>query len=112
MFRVERGREKLCRCKKPKYEIDTVNRIVMCTRCGSITDPFDALLNLSQNWERYEEYQETALKKCRVYGEMADKELRRRFRNKIFKDLEKQYFQGLLPHCPNCDELIDPVKMT
>ena len=35
LAKIERGREKLCKCDPPHYEIDTVNRIVSCQDCGA-----------------------------------------------------------------------------
>ena len=48
LARIERGREKLCKCDPPHYEVDTVNRIVSCQDCGATVDAFDALLTLAR----------------------------------------------------------------
>lgn len=48
LARIERGREKLCKCDPPHYEIDTVNRIVSCQDCGATVDAFDALVTLAR----------------------------------------------------------------
>ena len=37
LVRIERGREKLCKCNPPHYEVDTVNRIVSCQDCGAFS---------------------------------------------------------------------------
>ena len=50
LVRIERGREKLCKCDPPHYEIDTVNRIVSCQDCGATVDAFDALLTLARRY--------------------------------------------------------------
>lgn len=112
LFKVEKGREKICKCNPPHYEIDTVNRIVTCTDCGATLDAFEALLRLCEHMDRYKEYQKQALEKCRTYKEWADEEWRRRMKNKAFKDMDKQYHDGMLPHCPKCGEVFDPSKIT
>ncbi len=45
LYKVERGKEKICRCNPPHLEIDTTNRIVVCMDCGATIDPFEALGN-------------------------------------------------------------------
>ena len=50
LAKIERGREKLCKCDPPHYEIDTVNRIVSCQDCGATVDAFDALLALARRY--------------------------------------------------------------
>lgn len=46
LARIERGREKLCKCDPPHYEVDTVNRIVSCQDCGATVE----LLMLCLRW--------------------------------------------------------------
>ena len=36
LFNINKGREKICKCNPPRYEIDTVNRIITCMDCGAI----------------------------------------------------------------------------
>ena len=63
LARIERGREKLCKCDPPHYEVDTVNRIVSCQDCGATVDAFDALLTLARRYELLEDAQRKMLKK-------------------------------------------------
>ena len=65
LFRLEKGREKICRCSPPHYEIDTVNRIVTCTDCGAVLDAF---VTLCSYIKEYEEYQEEAVNKINTYS--------------------------------------------
>lgn len=112
LFKVEKGREKICRCNPPHYEIDTENRIVVCKDCGATLDAFEALLSLYNYMDAFREYQQKALEKAKVYGELADKEWRRRMKNKAFKDMDSNYHNDLYPICPKCGEMIDPIKIT
>ncbi len=112
LYKAERGREKICKCNPPHLEIDTTNRIVVCKDCGATIDPFEALLTFAEYTEEYEKYQEEALEKINSYREMANEELRRRMRNKAFKDMDINYRNGMYPHCPKCGEMFDPMKLT
>lgn len=112
LFKVEKGREKICKCNPPHYEIDPVNRIVTCMDCGATLDAFEVLMALYNHIDEYREYQEKALEKCKLYGEWANKEWRRRMKNKAFKNMDKQYQSGMLPHCPKCGEIFDPMEIT
>lgn len=112
LFKVEKGREKICKCNPPHYTIDTKNRIITCDDCGATLDAFEALMSLYKHIDGYREYQEKALEKCKTYKEWADKEWRRRMKNAAFKDMDKQYQSGMLPHCPKCGEIFDPMEIT
>ena len=112
LFKVEKGREKICRCNPPHYIIDTENRIVTCEDCGATLDAFEALLSMCEYMGKYEEYQKKAVEKIKVYREFADKEWRRRMKNRAFKEMDEQYHQGLYPICPKCREQFDPMEIT
>lgn len=111
LFKVEKGKEKICKCDPPHYEIDTANRIITCGGCGAVIDPFDAIARLAEYTKEYEEYQDRALEKINSYREMANEELRRRFRNRAFKEMDSQYRSGMLPRCPKCQEIFDPIEI-
>lgn len=111
LARIERGREKLCKCDPPHYEVDTVNRIVSCQDCGATVDAFDALVTLARRYELVEDAQRKMLSKAKLYGEMADAEFRRMRRNKTFRDMDENRRKGLYPICPKCSEVIDPVDI-
>lgn len=111
LLRVERGRGKICKCQFPHFEIDCANRIVICQDCGAVLDPFDALERVAAHMELYAEYQEKALCKVKAFGKLADKEFRRRMRNKAFKEMDANYQKGLLPICPECEQVFDPMRI-
>lgn len=111
LFKVEKGRKKICKCNPPHYELDPINRIVSCADCGATLDSFEALMALYNHIDSYAEYQREALRKGKIYAEWADKEWHRRRRNKAFNDMDKQYREGMLPHCPKCGEVFEPMKI-
>lgn len=111
LLKVEKGREKICKCSPPHYVIDTANRIVICDDCGAVLDAFDAIVELCNHIKEYEEYQDKALKQINTYREMADEEYRRRFRNRAFKEMDAEYRKGMLPRCPECGEIFEPTKI-
>lgn len=112
MIKIEKGREKICRCSPPHYEIDPVNRVVSCMDCGATLDAFDALLTLCEYMEKFEEYQKEAIKKAETYREWAEKEWRRRMKNRAFKEMDSYYHKGMLPCCPKCRNLFNPMEIT
>lgn len=111
LFKVKKGREKICRCNPPHYEIDPENRIVTCMDCGATLDAFEALMALCKHMDEYEKYQEFALERIENYKELLEEQRHIRMKNKAFKDMDKQYHEGMLPHCPECGEVFDPVKI-
>ena len=111
LLRVNRGRKKLCQCNPPHYEIDTENRIVMCTDCGAVVDPFEALVTVCRNYEIYHEDIRRLKEKAKIYAEEANKEFNRMSRNKVFRSMELHYRQNMLPSCPKCGKNFDPVEI-
>ena len=112
LFRIERGREKICKCNPPRLVIDEQNRIVTCESCGATLDGFEALMKIENYIDKIQESATTMLEKANTYKELADKELRRRMKNKVFKDMDKNYMDGLYPYCPKCGEMINPIEIT
>ncbi|WP_257150920.1 hypothetical protein [Bacillus toyonensis] len=45
--RINRGIGKICKCKNRKFVIDTTNKRITCHSCGSVVDPYDAIVDLS-----------------------------------------------------------------
>lgn len=111
LLKIEKGRDKICSCSPPSYELDTTNHIVSCSKCGATVEPFDALLRLSEHMESFEQYQESAINKINAYSEMANKEFKRYQKNKVFKDMDKKYQNGMFPICPKCRQAINPVEI-
>lgn len=112
LAKINRGKERICSCKVPHYEIDTVNRLVMCMDCGAVVDAFDALLSLTEKFEEVEKRQREMLERARRYREFADEERDRMIRNRVFREMSLHYKKGLLPVCPECGEVFDPVRIS
>lgn len=112
LYKTEKGREKICKCDPPHYILDDVNRIITCEDCGATIDPFEALLTINRYMDEFVEYQEEAMRKINTYREWADKEWRRRCKNRACKEMDANYHQGMYPHCPKCNEVFDPAKVT
>lgn len=109
--RINRARGKICKCNPPHYEVDTTNRIVTCSDCGAVIDAFDALVHLTEMHEDIEETQQRMLSKAQSYAKLADEEFQRMRRNKVFRDMESNYRNGLFPMCPKCMQAFDPVHI-
>lgn len=71
LLKVERNRGKLRKCDPPHLEVDPVNRIVTCKDCGATIDPLEALLSICKYNEQLEEYQREALKRARMWADLA-----------------------------------------
>ena len=111
LVKINRGREKLCKCVAPHFEIDTENRIVLCQNCGAILDPFEALVKLAERPEKLVEAQERMLTKIKFYKEEAEQEQKRMIRSRTFREMQKNYNNGLFPYCPVCKEQFDPAEV-
>ena len=111
LLKINRGRKKICNCKTASYEVDTVNRIIMCLNCGSIIEPFEAVLKISEKIEEIQEYQRKIIDKTKAYTEEADKEFKRMIKNRVFREMDYNYKNNLLPKCPECDKIFDPAKI-
>ena len=100
LVKINRGREKLCQCTAPCFEVDEENRIVSCKICGAILDPFEALIKLAERQE-----------KIKTYREEAEKEYSRMIKSRVFRKMQSNYNEGLFPYCPECKMQFDPVKI-
>lgn len=113
LARIEHGKAKLCKCKDPHFEIDSANRLVMCSDCGAVMEPFEVLLIICRRWEAFEDYQKKAMRKIDAFTEEANRQFKRRLRNGWFKDAERDYLNSdMLPVCPHCDRPFDPIDST
>lgn len=100
VLRIEHNAQKMCRCRTPQYELDTENRLVYCSICGAIIDPFDALASLAKSYERINKQVERALKQAESLSTYKP-HLQR------IKEIEQHYKNNLYPLCPNCSASID-----
>lgn len=102
-LRINRSRSKFCDCykygeKAPKYEIDTVNRVIECRYCQTMIEPFEALVNLA----KYNEAIQENVEKAREYKKelMSYKPYLRQA--KRYEKMMKE--KDMLPVCPKCNE--------
>ena len=105
-------RKKHCACKNRGFVIDLENREVTCKICGSIVDPFEALVEISRNNEKYDTYLENR------YNYAC--ELNKWFKNnripiqikKLVENYRKYASTGVLPQCPHCNKNFDFSEIT
>lgn len=55
--------------------------------------------------------QREMLSKAKKYRAMAEEEYERMIRGRVFRNMDQQYRQGMLPICPKCTQAFDPVKI-
>lgn len=110
LLKINHDARKLCTCKKPHYELDMKNRMVKCTDCGAIVDPFEALETFALQYDYYADYQKKLSEEINYLKQEAERQSRRRLKLQTFKDMERAYVQNdLLPCCPHCDKPFDPI---
>lgn len=100
IIRIEYGRKKICSCSTPHYEIDYANRLVLCTDCGAVVDPFEALYKLARRYDRINSQLDMARQRAE---ELRNYQPRRR----VLKELERRMGRGdntMIPTCPHCHE--------
>lgn len=99
ILRVEYGTRKLCQCYNPSYVIDYDNRLVRCSECNAIVEPFEALYTLAKQYDRIERILDEQLEQRRQIVDY-------RPRRVVLKELEKRFVSsehhGLEPTCPRC----------
>ncbi|MEA5136453.1 MAG: hypothetical protein VB035_10005 [Candidatus Fimivivens sp.] len=101
ILRVEYGRRKTCQCLDPHYEIDYQNRLVYCTDCGAIVEPFEVLHNIAKYYSRMNEQVENLLEQRRKIASYKPHLV-------VIKELESHYRSGkMVPRCPHCGEPFD-----
>lgn len=100
----DRSRKKRCSCKQRRFIIDTTNREILCSVCGCVIDPFEAILEVAENNEIYDNYllnQYNCAQKLEVW-----------FKNnripieikKLVEDYRFYTKNGSLPECPHCGQ--------
>lgn len=99
MLRVEYGTRKLCQCYEPSYVIDYDNRLVRCSKCNAVVEPFVALHTLAKQYARIERVMEEQLEQRRQIASYHPRRV-------ILKELEKRFVRcdrdNLEPTCPRC----------
>lgn len=110
LLRINKGMKKICRCNPPHYELSVENRIIMCSDCGAVVDPFEAMLSIAGYHEQLREETKRLKEKVKVYSEEANKELKRMRKSRAFREMEEAYRNNMFPECPECGKKLRPVK--
>lgn len=108
IFKIERGKRKLCECRNPHYEIDTRNRLVMCLDCGAVVDPFEALVEIAVHYDRLNNQVENLLSQAKEIQDYKP-------HLKVIKEIEHRYRANkfsMLPCCPNCGEAFELTEIS
>ncbi|MGN7311501.1 hypothetical protein ACTHQ4_10385 [Alkalicoccobacillus gibsonii] len=97
-LRVNRGLEKICKCKQRKFIVDAKNRRVNCGSCGAVVDPYDAMYEMATKGERFQEQVQSLLDQRKQIMDYKPWLV-------VIKKLEKKYRgKKMLPCCPRCTE--------
>ncbi|WP_305153875.1 hypothetical protein [uncultured Clostridium sp.] len=97
-IRINRGLDKICKCRYRKFILDTTNKKVLCASCGAEVEAYEALCELAEQDEEKTRQLEILLeqkKKLDNYKPWL----------KVIKELETKY-RGYkaIPMCPRCKE--------
>ena len=103
--RIERGRKRLCKCTAPHFELDPKNRIVICKDCSALWDPFNALLELTEHYERIASFEERVLEQRKQILAYKPRLAELKEFEKIYGDTCKR--GTMVPVCPRCGEAFE-----
>lgn len=106
LLRINKGMKKICRCNPPHYELSVENRIIMCSDCGAVVDPFEAMLSIAGYHEQLRKETKRLKEKVKVYSEEANKELKRMRKSRVFREMEEAYRNNM----PGMRKKLRPVK--
>ena len=111
VLRVNRGRKKLCQCNNPHYEVNPLNRIVMCVDCGAVVDALEALVTICKQYERIHADMERLRAKTSVYADETEKAYKRMLRNRAFQGMAESCKNNMMPICPECGKPFEPEEI-
>lgn len=100
LLKIKRNLRKICTCEEKKFTIDTQNRTVWCSICDAYIDPYDAILYLARNIEKYEEQAQYFLNRIKEYATYKPY-------LRVMKYIEQNYRANnysMIPRCPKCNE--------
>lgn len=109
---IQERRKKRCSCKKRKFIVDMNNREILCSKCGQVIDPFEAMVELVIQCDNFDYYlqarydQQLQLAKWLVHHKEP----------LALKPFIENYRHGnkydMLPYCPHCHKMIEVEKLT
>ncbi|MTI83459.1 MAG: hypothetical protein FH756_06025 [Firmicutes bacterium] len=94
-LRIARDKVKKCTCINRNYEVDTVNKEVLCTQCGAVVDPYDVLVDIAYSHERLNGEVENLLRQRKEILSWKPHLV-------ALRKLESIYRGKMLPCCPHC----------
>lgn len=103
VLRIEYGSRKLCECQNPHYEIDYQNRLVTCSDCNAVVEPFMAIYEIAKHYEMLNSQVSDLLEQRREIANYKPHLV-------VIKNLERYYRSNnysMVPCCPRCDEPFD-----
>lgn len=100
---VRERKKKACSCKNRRLLIDITNRTVECSVCGQFIDPFDALCELSESFDKEDSY----INSRYLYAEELNKWFKNHKEPIALKNIIEYYRNGMLPVCPECKKVFD-----
>lgn len=101
VLKLEYGYQKICKCEKNHYEIDVKNRLIRCTDCGAIIDPFEALMKIANYFDNVNEQVQSCYRKI---NELNSYKPYLREAKRYEAMMRKK---DMLPICPKCGELFE-----
>jgi hypothetical protein len=99
-LRIVRDKKKKCTCGGyggyRAFEIDTKNKEVLCVKCGAVVQPYDAICELADYYERLQADVKSLLEQRKQILNYKPHLL-------DIRKLERTYRGGtMLPACPHC----------
>ena len=92
--------EKVCNCKSQAILIDVENRVLECSECGAILDPFEVCKKIL----RYESSFWQEIKWLKEEKEELEKWMLNNRMGKTLRQVASNIRAGNIPCCPHCDE--------
>lgn len=98
VLKIIKDTRKICKCYERNFEVDTVNKLVYCSECHAIIDPYEALVEIAKSRERIVAENE------RLYRQRKEIANYKPYLVAI-KRIEESSRRGkMLPNCPHCNE--------
>jgi hypothetical protein len=99
-LRIKYDKTKKCTCKNRRFEVDVVNREVLCADCGATVDAFEAIKEIAFDLCHLESETEALLNQRKQILNWKPHLL-------VIRELERIYRSDMFPCCPHCGRGID-----
>jgi len=100
---IRERKKKACSCTNRHFIIDITNRTVECSKCGQQIDAFDAICEISEKNDRFDNY----LKGRGEYAQELNKWFKAHKEPLVLKKMIEEYRCGMIPCCPKCGDAFD-----